>query len=149
MNSKRINRNVWALTLTLCLGVIGISSLSAQTGEERRGAAIAQPVEQARVVPKKVVLPGNPQAQEMASALCRDAQAYVAAQASRRVPVGPVKLPALERLAANCTNPSPAKQFACNWANGNSMSGPCDEPGHSICQDMESMCIAGGGVFTS
>ena len=148
MKSKRINRNVWALTLTFCLGVIGISSLSAQTGEERKGAAIAQQVEKARVVPKKVVLPGNPQAQEIASALCRDAQAYVAAQASRRAPVDAVKLPALERLAANCTNPSPERQFECKWESAWA-AGSCDEPGTSNCEDLKNMCELGGGTFTS
>lgn len=43
MNSKReresINRNVWALTLSLCLGVIGFSTLGAQAAEERKGIA--------------------------------------------------------------------------------------------------------------
>lgn len=34
MNTKGINRNVWALTLSLCLGVIGYSTLSAQAAEK-------------------------------------------------------------------------------------------------------------------
>lgn len=33
MNSKGINRNVWALTLSLCLGVIGYSTFSAQAAD--------------------------------------------------------------------------------------------------------------------
>ena len=37
MNSKSINRDVWALTLSLCLGVIGFSTFSAQAAEERKG----------------------------------------------------------------------------------------------------------------
>ena len=36
MNSKGINRNVWALTLSLCLGVIGYSTLSAQAAEQKQ-----------------------------------------------------------------------------------------------------------------
>lgn len=35
MNSKSINRNVWALTLSLCLGVIGFSTFSAQAAERK------------------------------------------------------------------------------------------------------------------
>lgn len=33
MNSKGINRNVWALTLSLCLGVTGFSTFSAQAAD--------------------------------------------------------------------------------------------------------------------
>lgn len=36
MNSKGINRNVWALTLSLCLGVIGFSALSAQAADPQK-----------------------------------------------------------------------------------------------------------------
>jgi hypothetical protein len=34
MNSKAVDRNVWAVTLSLCLGVIGYSTLSAQAAED-------------------------------------------------------------------------------------------------------------------
>lgn len=36
MNSKSINRNVWALTLSLCLGVIGYSTLGAQAADQSK-----------------------------------------------------------------------------------------------------------------
>jgi hypothetical protein len=39
MNSKSINRNVWALTLSLGLGVIGFSTFNAQAAEERKGVS--------------------------------------------------------------------------------------------------------------
>ena len=58
MNSKSINHNVWALTLSLCLGVIGYSTLSAQaadpqkTGERRTPTAKQPPsVDLGRFVP--------------------------------------------------------------------------------------------------
>lgn len=38
MKSKSINRNVWALTLILCLGVLGYSTLRAQTADAPKGA---------------------------------------------------------------------------------------------------------------
>jgi hypothetical protein len=39
MKSKSINRNIWAaLTLILCLGVLGYSTLSAQTADAPKGA---------------------------------------------------------------------------------------------------------------
>ncbi|MFI5395988.1 MAG: hypothetical protein ACHQ9S_10685 [Candidatus Binatia bacterium] len=38
MNSKSISRNVWALTLSLCLGVIGYSTFSAQAAEPPQAA---------------------------------------------------------------------------------------------------------------
>jgi len=48
MNSKSINRNVWALTLSLCLGVIGYSTFSAQAADAPKAtkettAAIPEP----------------------------------------------------------------------------------------------------------
>ena len=38
MKSKSINRNVWVLTLILCLGVLGSSTLRAQTAAAPKGA---------------------------------------------------------------------------------------------------------------
>ena len=38
MKSKSINPNVWALTLILCLGVLGYSTVNAQTADAPKGA---------------------------------------------------------------------------------------------------------------
>jgi cell division protein FtsB len=38
MKSKSINRNVWTLTLILCLGVLGYATLRAQTADASKGA---------------------------------------------------------------------------------------------------------------
>jgi hypothetical protein len=44
MNRKRINRNVWVLTLSLCLGVIGYSTLIAQVANPQRAGEMKTPV---------------------------------------------------------------------------------------------------------
>jgi hypothetical protein len=58
MNSKRVSPYVWALPLSLCLGVIGYPSFSAQAAEPPKAAAPPKAVAPPKVVaPPKAAVP--------------------------------------------------------------------------------------------
>lgn len=118
--------------------------------------------------PTKIQIPVNQQARATALGLCSDAQAYVKFLASQPAASSPNKPPTpsatarqaapsgtaglrelttLQQLATTCTKPPPTKQYQCTFKDG-SVSGTCDEPGSSICGQLETLCNAGGGTFS-
>lgn len=149
-----IKRLSYAL-LPLLFGIVFTAETVAQQQVRERAPTIIQ-------------IPVNQQARATALGLCSDAQAYVKFLASQPTASSPNKPPTpsatarqaapsgtaglrelttLQQLAATCTKPPPTKQYECKIGTA-VINGTCDEPGTSVCSDLQNICEHGNGTWT-